>query len=291
MMQRRFFISILIVISLLVFSGYINAEISFFWKVQTEKGNSYLLGSVYFLKKEHYPLRQVIEDSFVQCDILAVGTKPAGENQKKINKLVTEIGMYKGEKTLRNNLSGDTYKLVAERLKKLGLDIELYRKFKPWIVAIVFLQKSLEKLGFDLSNSYEFYFTNKATANKKEIVEMEGIKRHLRFLDSFSKDEQESLLISSIQETDKFEDMRKLWIVGDIGGYEKLLTEKRKQYPKLINISNKFNEVLNKDVVKKIDRHLKKGKKLFVVLLAERMMGKNGIVQLLKNKGYKVNQL
>lgn len=290
-MQRRFFISILIVISLLVFSGYIKAEISFFWKIQTEKGNSYLLGSVYFLKKEHYPLRKVIEDSFVQCDIFMVGTKPPGENQGKINKLVTELGMYKGEKTLRDNLSGDTYKLLAERLKELGLDIELYRKFKPWIVAIVFFQKSLEKLGFDLSNSYKFYFNSKAKATKKEIIELEGINRQVRFLDSFSKDEQESLLISSIQEIDKFEDMRKLWIVGDIGGYEKLLTEKRMQYPKLINIYNKYNEVLNKDVVKKIDRHLKKGKKLFVVLLTDRMVGKNGIVKLLKNKGYKVNQL
>jgi len=294
-MQRRFFIPILIVIFLLVFCGYTNAEISFFWKIQTEKGNSFLLGSVSFLKKEHYPLRQVIEDSFLQCDILTVGTNPSGENQAKINKLLAKIGIYKGEETLKNNLSGNTYQLVAEKLKELGLDIELYKIFKPWVVAMVFLQKGLEKIGFDLSNSYEVYFIGKAKAVKKEIIELESTESQLKLLDSFSKNEMEKFLIYSIQEIAKIgkymDDMIKIWIVGDTMGFEKLLAEKGMQYPVLIKILNRLNEVLNKKVVEKIDVHLQKGKKLFVVFQMDRMVGKNGIVQLLKNKGYKVSQL
>lgn len=174
MIQRKFFVSIFLGIFLLVFSGYMNARISFFWKIQTEKGNSYLLGSVYFLNKEHYPMRKVIEDTFVQCDILAVGTNPAGENQDKINKLITEIGIYKGGKTLKDSISGKTYQLVAEKMRELRLNVELYKNFKPWLMTIIFLQKYLEKMGYDLAYSYEFYFIGKAKSTKKEIVELES---------------------------------------------------------------------------------------------------------------------
>ena len=37
---------------------------SFLWRVQSDKGNIYILGSVHFLKKENYPLNKTIEKAF-----------------------------------------------------------------------------------------------------------------------------------------------------------------------------------------------------------------------------------
>jgi uncharacterized protein len=278
-----------------VFSGDICAEVSFFWKVQTGKGDSFLLGSVYFLNKEHYPLRQAVEDSFAQCDTMMVAANPVGENQEKLTKLIIEIGMYKEGNTLKDDISGRTYQIVTEKLKELGLDIELYKKFKPWVVTAIFLQKGYERMGFDLHYSYEYYFFNKAKTAKKEIIELEGMECQVKSLANLSKDEIENILIYSILEIDKATknkyDMMNVWISGNTDGLEKFLTEKRLQYPELIDMNNKFDGIQNKKIAKKIDGHLRKDKKLFVVLPAERMVGKNGIIQLLKNMGYNVSQL
>jgi uncharacterized protein len=295
MIRKRIFISILVIVSIFVFSSQVKAEKSFLWKIQTEKGNSYLLGSIHLLKKEYYPLRKVIEDSFAECDALVVEADLNGDKAMKSGVTMLQKGFYKEGESLKTDLSEKTYQLAADKLKSIGMNIENFQKYKPWMLAMLVLNQALVKLGFNPSYGIDFYFLGKATAMKKEILELEGIEFQLKLFESFSKAEMEKFLLSTLLESDQMgtqmDLLIKSWLSGDLETMETLMTDGVKKEPELSDFYNKLIDVRNAGMMEKIQTYLKEGKKIFVVVGAAHMVGKKGIVQLLKDKGFKVDQL
>lgn len=295
-MRRRIFISILVVIALVTLGsfGQLYAEKSFLWKVESDKGTGYLLGSIHLLKKDHYPLKQVIEDAFVESDTLVVEANLSDPEVTKLIMPLLQKGMYQGEETLKDNISEKTYQLTRDKLKEMGLDIEKYIKFKPWMAAMTILNIQLMKMGFDPNYGIDMYFMKKA-AGKKEILELEGIEFQLKLFESFSKEESEKFFLSSILEADQLgKEMDKMvnaWNKGEVETLKRMLTENTDKYPELKDFYKKIADDRNVGMVDKIIKYLEQGKKCFVVVGAAHMVGKKGIVQLLKDKGYTVTQL
>lgn len=295
-MRRRIFISILVVIALVTLGsfGQLYAEKSFLWKVESDKGTGYLLGSIHLLKKDHYPLKQVIEDSFAESDTLVVEANLSDPEVTKLFMPLLQKGMYQGGETLKDNISEKTYQLTRDKLKEMGLDIEQYIKFKPWMAAMTILNIQLMKMGFDPNYGIDMYFMKKA-AGKKEILELEGIEFQLKLFESFSKEESEKFFLSSILEADQLgkgmDQMVNAWIKGEVETMQRLMTENIDKYPELKDFYKKIADDRNVGMADKIIKYLEQGKKCFVVVGAAHMVGKKGIVQLLKDKGYTVTQL
>jgi uncharacterized protein YbaP (TraB family) len=271
-----------------------NAGKSFLWEIQSEQGNSYLFGSVHLLKKEHYPLKKVIEDSFEQSDVLVLEIDLSGGNLLKAGMYMFQKGMYQGEETLKDNISKKAYQLVSDKMKKMEMDIEGFEKSKPWMVAMTVLQRKLMQLGFNPLQGIDLYFLNKSQG-KKEIQGLETVELQVGLFENFSKEESEKFLLSTIMEADQLEkEMNKMisaWSTGDVEALEKTMVENIQEYPELEAFYKKLNDDRNVRMVEKIVSMLKTDKKYFVVVGAAHMVGKKGIVQLLKNKGYTVNQL
>ncbi len=295
-MRRRIFISVLVAIFLVVtgLSGQLYAEKSFLWKVESDKGSGYLLGSIHLLKKEHYPLRKAIEDAFADSDTMLVEADISSPEAMQVGMKFIQKGMYTGEETLKNNISEKTYQLAREKLKTMGLDIEHYQKFRPWMAALTILNIQLVKLGFDPNYGIDMYFMKKASG-KKQIVELEGIEFQLKLFENFSKEESEKFFLSSVLEADQLgkemDGMIKSWISGDVETLARLLTQNVDKYPELKDVYKKMIDSRHPGMVEKIVNYLGQGKKCFVVVGAAHMVGEKGIVQLLKDKGYTVTQL
>jgi uncharacterized protein YbaP (TraB family) len=298
MTWKKSFIALLIIwVSLVSVYGQEKADStgkSFLWQVEGTAGKSYLLGSVHLLKKEHYPLKKPIEDAFAQTDVIAVEADVSGEKMMKDGMKILQKGMYQDEETLKNNISEKTYQLAEKKLEELGMNIEGLQKFKPWMVAMTITSMGLVKMGFNPNYGIDKYFLDRAVG-KKEIAELEGLEFQMKLFDGMSKEENDKFLLSSILEVDRMEkEMDKLisaWIDGDVERLETFFTENIQKYPELKNLYKKMLDGRNERMVEKIVTYLKSGKKYLIVVGAGHMVGKKGIVQLLKNKGIKVEQL
>jgi len=283
-----------------------NTTKSFLWQVEPTSittaitTKSYLLGSIHFLKKEHYPLKKVIEEAFDQTDVLAVEVDISADKMAKAGTMLLQKGMYTGEETLKANISEKTFQLAQDKLKELGMDIAGFQKFKPWMVAMSIISMELIKLGFNPNYGIDKYFMDKVSestsvSGKKEIVELEGAEFQVKFFDSFSKEESEKFLLSSVMEANQLEkeldNLVNAWSAGDTEKMEQLLTQNIQKYPELKDLYKKLLDVRNEKMVEKIISYLKTDKKYFIVVGAAHMVGKKGIIQLLKEKGLKVKQL
>jgi uncharacterized protein YbaP (TraB family) len=270
------------------------------WQVESTgtSGKSYLLGSVHFLKKEHYPLKKVIEETFEQTDVLAVEADISADKMAKAGQMLMQKGIYTGEETLKANISEKTFQLVRDKLKELGMDIQGFQKFKPWMVAMTIESMELMKLGFNPNYGIDKYFLDKASAStsgKKEIVELEGLEYQVNLFESLSKEENDKLLLSSVLEADQLEKevdaMVNAWATGDTEKMERLFIQDMQKHPGLEAVYKKILDDRNEKMVEKIISYLKTGKRYFIVAGAGHMVGKKGIIRLLKEKGFKVEQL
>jgi len=295
MIRKKIFVWVLmsLVIQSMLYSQE-NTGKSFLWAIQSKQGNSYLLGSVHLLKKEHYPLKKVIEDSFEQSDVLVLEVDLSGDNLLKAGMYMLQKGKYQGEETLKDNISEKTYQLLKDKAKSMEMNFEWLMGWKPWMAAFNILERKLMNLGYNPMHGIDMYFLNKSQG-KKEIQGLETIEFQVGLFENFSKEESEKFLLSTIMEADQLEkemdQMITAWSTGDVETMEKTSTESIREYPELEAFYKRLNDDRNVRMVEEIITRLKTGKKYFIVVGAIHMIGKNGIVQLLKNKGYEVNQL
>lgn len=295
MMRKKFFVLVLVNLVLLpMLYSQESADKCFLWEIQLQQGNSYLLGSVHLLKKEHYPLKKVIEDSFEKSDVLVLEVDLSGENLIKSGMYMLQKGKYQGKETLKDNISEKTYQLLKEKVESMGMDIEGLNGWKPWMAALQIMESKLMSLGYNPMHGIDMYFLNKSQG-KKEIKGLETVEFQVGLFENFSKEESEKFLLSTIMETDQLEkemdQMVTAWVTGDVEAMEKTMTDTIQESPELEAFYKKLNDDRNVRMVEEIISLLKTGKKYFIVVGAAHMVGKNGIVQLLKNKGYNVNQL
>jgi uncharacterized protein YbaP (TraB family) len=264
------------------------------WQIRSNTNTSYILGSIHFLKKNIYPLNKKIENAFEESDVLVVEANLSIDKIAEATLLIMQRGMFQGDRTLKKAVLKKTYTLAEKRLKEYGMDISNFQKFKPWLLSMTITSFELIKLGFDPNFGIDKYFLDKAL-RKKEILELEGAEFQVNLLDSFSAEQQDKFLFYTLKEASKskkqVEGMVKAWSEGNAFEMEKILYESIQNLPELKNFYRKLIDGRNEKMVEKIESFLKRGKKFFIVVGAGHLIGKNGIIQLLRNRGVNLIQL
>ena len=86
---------------------------------------------------------------------------------------------------------------------------------------------------------------------------------------------------------EKFDQVVKAWETGDVAALEKLLNEVQRQTPTLFKrlVSDR-----NQRWMTKVEELLRGNKNAMVVVGAGHLVGSDGLVELLRKKGFKVTQ-
>src|SRR5205085_10571190 len=98
--------------------------------------------------------------------------------------------------------------------------------------------------------------------------------------------------LSDVENTDRdAEGMVRSWKSGDDQGMDEVVTRDERDHPELKPVMDKLLYDRNTDMEAKIEQYLESGKKYFVVVGAGHVVGKRGLVKLLQEKKYAVEQL
>ena len=265
---------------------------SFLWKVQSKSATVYVLGSLHALKRETYPLPGKIEEAFRESDVLVV---EANINEMPLEGIMgmLEAALYTGNEGLESHLSKETYEFAKARLNGFGMPIELFHKSKPWFLALMITALEMQRLGFDPEYGIDNYFLKKAVGAKR-IMELESVTYQMNLLSTLSAGDQESFLLYTLRDLDifarKMDTLTKAWSTGDTEALESIVSEGVQDDPRMTPIFEKLIYERNKIMASRIEGFLKTGGRYFVVVGAGHLVGKRGIIELLKEKGYSVEQ-
>lgn len=284
--------------SILSFAHAANDK-AFIWEVVSEHSTVYLTGSIHFADKSFYPLRQEIEEAFNRSDYLVVELDINKMDHDAYNRLVSEKGTYKDGKTIKDNVSDETWAQLNKRLQHLDVDYDTIKYFKPGVLVLTLSAVHAIKMGLDPQLGIDIYFLQKALKQPvKKVVELETLEQQINlFLDMPNGD---LLLKESLYSLDEMEalmtDMVRYWKQGDEAQMNKVLFEDAvDQYPAFTEIYDRLFFERNRQMTAKIDAMLKQKSTTkifyFVVVGSGHLIGDKGIVNALQEKGYSIKRL
>jgi uncharacterized protein YbaP (TraB family) len=267
-------------------------EKSFLWQLQSGKGDIYILGSIHFLKRENYPLNPAIEKAFDSAKKLVFEIDLKSADSGTVQRLTLEKGLHRDGKTLQQNVSAETYGLAAKRAQELGLDIRALSPLKPWMVALTMASLQLQKLGFDPNSGIDRYLAGRATRAGKPIAGFETAAFQIGLMDQLSASDQESMLRQSLREMDlldkELDQIVRSWAAGDVPALEQLLLKAMREYPA---VHQRIVVDRNRRWLPEIESLIKQGESALVVVGAAHLVGKEGVIELLKARGYTLEQM
>ena len=267
-------------------------EKSFLWQVRSDKGTTYLLGSIHLLKKENYPLKKIIDDSFDEAKGLLFEIDINNSRPEKIHQLMLQKGMNNDGTTLQQNVSKETYALLEDRTKELGLNIAAFSLLKPWFTALTIQALKLQKLGFDSSFGVDHYLARRAQRAGKPTGGLETTEFQIGLFDQLSVRDQELMLRQTLKQLDLLDQsvdrIVQSWSTGDVDSLEGLLLASMREYPE---VYQKLLVDRNRRWLPKIERIIQQGERTMIVVGAAHLVGKDGLISLLRARGYKVEPL
>ena len=274
-------------------SAFSYPQKSFLWKVQSSQSTVYLLGSIHFLKEDVYPLNQTIENAYEASDRLVVEANINDLGKLDLKRLADKA-FYKDGDDLEKHVSPETYRLIQKESKSLDMPIDLIRMQRPWFLALSFEATELMRLGYDPQYGVDYHFLAKAQG-KKEILELESLDEQLSLLSDYSDKEQEQFLLYTLNSLSSMgrqvEDMVRAWTTGDAQSLESIIADAAPPDASLAPVLEKLFDERNLKMTSKIEGYLKSKGTYFVIVGAGHLVGKRGIIELIKSKGYAVEQI
>lgn len=264
------------------------------WKVTGPRGTAYLVGSIHFGTPDMYPLPAEMTRAYEASQALVVEVNLMALDPTQMPQIVAAKALYRDGTTLSKVLTPQTWKELDQVLKKFGTSAQMVEHQKPWFVSMTLTSLALRRFGFNEDLGIDNHFMKLAN-NNKPIIGLETFQQQLDFLDGFSITEQEQMLKETFEDIDKgtefLADTLRAWRTGDAQQVDELMNEELRNGG---DADKHMYQVLVADrnvaMVDKLERLLKRGGSYFVVLGAAHFVGKDGIVELLKAKGYQVQQ-
>jgi uncharacterized protein YbaP (TraB family) len=288
---NRFFTAVLLA---LVLAGGAAAQTrghSFLWKVQSGANVMYLAGSVHALTADAYPLNPVYQRAFDASSVLVEEIDLAEADPLAGGLGLLAKGMYTDGRTFSSAVSRETAALVAEKLKGTPLALELIQPMKPWMVTLMLEALGAQSAGLDPELGLDKHFYNLATDGRKQVIGLETVEYQIDRFDKMPDAMQEQLLRSELaeMETEKtsLRTLLTAWQSGDAAAIEKMLlmsfTDNPAAYNSLITERNR-------NWMPQLDACLKRSTPCFVIVGAAHIVGPQGLLALLRQRGYQIEQ-
>jgi len=290
--MKKYYLLFLFFVSATV---YAENDKAFFWQVDSAKATVYLMGSIHFADKSFYPLRKEIEVAFNKSETLVVELDINKIDHNAYNRLLVEKGIYKDGSTIKDVISEKTWLQLEQQLAQLNISYEDIKSYKPGILVLTLTAMQVMQMGFDPELGIDAYFLNKAApdVSAKKIIELETLQQQVNlFLDVSNG---ELLLKESLYSLDESESMMRemvrYWKAGDEDKMNTLLFDDvLTEHPAFSAIYDSLIYQRNDRMVSKIDEMLKRQGNYFVVVGSGHMIGEQGIVNALREKGYEVKR-
>jgi uncharacterized protein YbaP (TraB family) len=281
--------------TLLVAAALVPAQAAaqnFLWKATRGEGTVYLVGSVHLLTKDYYPLSSVLEAAFKESDLLVEEVDLAEMTAPDNQLTILMRGMLPAGQSLEAVVSPATFALVSRRVADLGMPVEPLKRFKPWMLALTLLSLEWLKAGFDPDLGLDKHFYDRARTEGKAVQGLETLDFQISRFDEMTPNEQDRLLMQTLKELDtqrtSVTALADAWKAGDSSTIERIVLQDVRQEPQM------YQRLLvdrNRNWLPKIEALFARRGRAFVVVGAAHLVGTDGLISMLRARGYTVEQM
>jgi uncharacterized protein len=267
------------------------------WKVSDANNSVYLLGSFHALKAEDYPLSKSVMNAYADAERMAFEVAPNELQSPDLASRMQQAALLPDGQNLQALLPEASWqKLSVWSQVNPSYPIASLNRLEPWFVAILVVNAQAKAQGFESELGVDRHFMATAQPAAKEAIGLEKASQQIDLFDSMPSKAQQQLLQEALdanaaENARDLEKLRRLWKSGDVAGLQReTVTRMRREYPDLYRSVNvERNHAWLPQIQAMLDGETDKD--TMVVVGALHLLGDDGLVQLLRDKGYRVERL
>ncbi len=262
------------------------------WRLESGANTVFLMGSVHVLRPGDHPLPEAFESAYAQSDVLVMELDMDDLDPLRDFTLFRERGMLENGQTLENVMGASDFQEVSKKASALDIDLKMLQHVKPWYAAITVDQLRLIRLGYTPNLGVEMYFTRKARLDHKEILGLETTEYQIGLFDEMTTDTQEAFLLASLDDRSAYETRMNVvieaWRNGETDRLYGALHVDFVDYPELYQaLIVTRNRNFTREIVKLLDEK----RNYLVIVGAGHLIGEEGIIRMLEDRGISADQL
>nr|WP_315496898.1 TraB/GumN family protein [uncultured Rhodoferax sp.] len=275
--------------------AWAQAPVPMLWKVSDADNSIYLLGAFHMLKASDYPLAPSVNAALADVQQVVFEVAPREMADPALPAKMVQAATRTDGKTLQQAVSPATWHALQRYAAKNQMDVAGLQGLKPWFVGMLLALTESQKLGLNPALGLDRHLMDRAAQAGTPTRGLETADAQIAMLDSLDATLQDAYLQDTLRELGDFqrlfEELHTAWRQGDAAALERTaLAEMRDQYPVLYQ---RVNVDRNKAWLPQLDALLrdKARDNVLVVVGALHLVGSDGLVQMLADKGYRVERL
>ena len=298
--EKKLLTVIALVCLVLSITATVHADLCM-WEIQDCHNKAFLLGSIHLMPENAYPLDSTIEEAFGGSDVLVVELDATTLNQNVINNFIGLNAIYRDSTNLQSRLDEALFDSLVTDFAELGLNEQQLNMFKPWFVSLNLGMGALQKIDIETGLGIDMHFLNQAHEKEMEIIELEEATSQLEAISSMDEDTQIDFLEYAVDEFDNagenFNEMLVAWQEGDTEKLNSISKEKilsmEEEMPGMKDYYDKMftqrEEEMTKEIIELVENE--EAHTYFIIVGAFHLVGDDGLIVRLQDKGYTLKQL
>jgi hypothetical protein len=268
----------------------------FLWEVRKGKQVAWLLGTIHVGRPEFYPLPASRLTQVQRADAIVLEADIS--DAARAIAATQKYALYaEGVPGLETRLTPELRQRIEAVLSRNQLDLAPMMRMKPWMLANVLALFEAAQAGYVPALSVEAYLLRVAKTDSKPILEFEGIEQQFELFEKAPWATQISFLEEALKAVESRSARRELnrivqaWETADRVSLERLLAEMSAQS----SVGSRFTvETIllgrHPQMVRKIETMMADGKSYVFAVGALHLVGPQGLVELLRARGYTLTE-
>ncbi len=255
----------------------------------------YLFGTLHVGKPDFFPLDARTNSAFAASSVVYLELNLADAT---LAKTATELAAYPEGSSLERALPAALMSRVDAALQRYKIPREAAVRMKPWMLGQTFLLLQASQDGYNPAFATEIHLLGLAAAQGKEVRGLETLAEQFAVFDQLPESGQQRFLADILDALDDArlkQDLDSLvgaWANGDAHALEEELARERAEGTAFArDVLPRLVDDRNETMARKIAAIATSGEQAFVAVGALHLVGPNGIVALLRARGFSVRPL
>lgn len=279
-----------------IFIGATSVQAQLLWKITGKnlKHPSYIFGTHHIIPLTFLDSVPGLYKAFNQCDIV-VGEMVL--NNIDASSKIQKAALLPAHIKISDLLSDSDYVMVDKELKSvLKFGLKEVSMLNPALIQTIYEMEIFKKqTGYSDDSQSDSYFQLVAAEKGKQVIGLETIEQQIDVLfGNNNYERQASLLVETVRKKDsiifEMKHVNSLYKHGNLNELIKLSNKRGNIIDMTDEEYSKLIDKRNADWATKLPAYLKESS-CFIAVGALHLGGKNGLIQLLENDGYKIKSV
>jgi uncharacterized protein YbaP (TraB family) len=259
------------------------------WKVERGGTALYLLGSVHALKEDAYPLPSVIDAAFDEVDVV-VFEIDLGDMTAAAIQMMAAGSLEKGQ-SLEQVVGPQMWSEFEALISDSGINASFFKGMKPWMAALTVTAFELTKHGYLSAAGLDTHLSRRADETGKKKLALETAEFQVSLFAELTPEESLAFLHYTLTDLEaiipEMDTLYVDWRAGNVEPVEEMLLDGFDEFPEVFK---RMVTDRNRAWLPQIEGLLAGERDAMVVVGSMHLVGEGGIVNLLREKGYTVEQ-